>query len=182
MELILEAIDHLHGCRTEAIDADVVVWLAELMLMGFISFLLTVLQSSISKICVPLSVGDSWHPCKPSEEDDIAGHLEDPDQNPGGRRRLLQTAGSVRAFRRVLAAGGSSDTCPEASRLSSLAINVHIFRDRSILCVHQVLIMCRGKWLWFLVKPSISFISLSSCWLCPMFSSASARWLLVDSR
>ncbi|XP_042408577.1 MLO-like protein 6 [Zingiber officinale] len=103
---------------------------AELMLMGFISFLLTVLQSSISKICVPLSVGDSWHPCKPSEEDDIAGHLEDPDQNPGGRRRLLQTAGSVRAFRRVLAAGGSSDTCPEGkvALISGEAINqLHIF-------------------------------------------------------
>lgn len=34
------------------------------MLLGFISLLLTVTQESISNICVPKKVGDSWHPCK----------------------------------------------------------------------------------------------------------------------
>nr|GLL23213.1 MLO-like protein 12 isoform X2 [Ipomoea trifida] len=35
----------------------------ELMLMGFISLLLTIFQDPVSNICVPKSVGNSWHPC-----------------------------------------------------------------------------------------------------------------------
>ena len=34
------------------------------MLLGLMSLLLTVLQNSISKICIPKSVGSTWHPCK----------------------------------------------------------------------------------------------------------------------
>ncbi|KAK3018719.1 hypothetical protein RJ639_003914, partial [Escallonia herrerae] len=36
----------------------------ELMLLGFISLLLKVGQDPISKICIPKSVGNSWHPCQ----------------------------------------------------------------------------------------------------------------------
>ncbi|XP_039020089.1 MLO-like protein 6 [Hibiscus syriacus] len=36
---------------------------AELMLMGFISLLLTVLQDSIADICISKSIADTWHPC-----------------------------------------------------------------------------------------------------------------------
>ncbi|XP_039067344.1 MLO-like protein 12 [Hibiscus syriacus] len=36
---------------------------AELMLMGFISLLLTVFQGPISEICIPKHVADTWHPC-----------------------------------------------------------------------------------------------------------------------
>ncbi|PSR98905.1 MLO-like protein [Actinidia chinensis var. chinensis] len=36
---------------------------AELMLLGFISLLLTVVQDHIAEICVPKKVGNSWHPC-----------------------------------------------------------------------------------------------------------------------
>ncbi|KAL0402368.1 UNVERIFIED_CONTAM: MLO-like protein 6 [Sesamum latifolium] len=43
---------------------------AELMLLGFISLLLTVTQDDIAKICVPRSVGHSWHPCRNYEGDD----------------------------------------------------------------------------------------------------------------
>ncbi|KAL0290064.1 UNVERIFIED_CONTAM: MLO-like protein 12 [Sesamum calycinum] len=43
---------------------------AELMLLGFISLLLTVTQDSIAKMCVPRSVGHSWHPCRNYEGDD----------------------------------------------------------------------------------------------------------------
>lgn len=42
---------------------------AELMLMGFISLLLTFTQKYLSKICVPKSVGHSWHPCKYKTDD-----------------------------------------------------------------------------------------------------------------
>ncbi|MED6218526.1 MLO-like protein 12 [Stylosanthes scabra] len=36
---------------------------SELMLMGFISLLLTVLQGPISRICVPEKLAATWHPC-----------------------------------------------------------------------------------------------------------------------
>lgn len=79
----------------------------ELMLLGFISLLLTVFQSPVSKICVPKSVGDSWHPCKPGEEDDDSGAPRGSD----GHRRLLYTESST-IFRRILA-GGGTDNCPK---------------------------------------------------------------------
>ncbi|XP_043687487.1 MLO-like protein 12 [Telopea speciosissima] len=37
---------------------------SELMLLGFISLLLTASQSSISKICIPMSVGETYLPCQ----------------------------------------------------------------------------------------------------------------------
>lgn len=38
------------------------------MLLGFLSLLLTVLQDPVSNLCVPKSVGYSWHPCKAEED------------------------------------------------------------------------------------------------------------------
>ncbi|PIN11990.1 hypothetical protein CDL12_15409 [Handroanthus impetiginosus] len=43
---------------------------AELMLLGFISLLLTVGQQKISEICIPKSVGHSWHPCNDTDDDE----------------------------------------------------------------------------------------------------------------
>ncbi|CAL9083994.1 unnamed protein product [Musa textilis] len=43
---------------------------SELMLLGFVSLLLTVGQSAISEVCVPKSVAHSWHPCKMEVNDD----------------------------------------------------------------------------------------------------------------
>ncbi|KAG8501930.1 hypothetical protein CXB51_004689 [Gossypium anomalum] len=41
---------------------------AELMLMGFISLLLTVTQSLISDICIPRNIANTWHPCDQQAE------------------------------------------------------------------------------------------------------------------
>ncbi|CAN1237851.1 MLO-like protein 12 [Linum grandiflorum] len=41
---------------------------AELMLLGFLSLLLTVFQSPISSICVSREIGGTWHPCTKKEE------------------------------------------------------------------------------------------------------------------
>ncbi|KAL1345421.1 hypothetical protein HN51_019169 [Arachis hypogaea] len=41
---------------------------SELMLMGFISLLLTVLQGPISRICVPEKLAATWHPCNHQQE------------------------------------------------------------------------------------------------------------------
>ncbi|XP_071734037.1 MLO-like protein 12 [Rutidosis leptorrhynchoides] len=42
---------------------------AELMLLGFISLLLTVGQQPISDICIPSTVARSWHPCVNDKKD-----------------------------------------------------------------------------------------------------------------
>ncbi|KAH6804010.1 Seven transmembrane MLO family protein [Perilla frutescens var. frutescens] len=49
---------------------------AELMLLGFISLLLTILQDPLSNICVPRKVGHSWHPCQYTDSN--AGKYYDP--------------------------------------------------------------------------------------------------------
>ncbi|XP_019193214.1 PREDICTED: MLO-like protein 12 isoform X2 [Ipomoea nil] len=48
---------------------------SELMLMGFISLLLTIFQDTVSNICVPKSVGNSWHPCHKMKD---PSEIEDP--------------------------------------------------------------------------------------------------------
>ncbi|WOL07383.1 MLO-like protein 6 isoform X1 [Canna indica] len=101
---------------------------SELMLLGFISLLLTVAQNTISKICVPVSVGNSWHPCSPSEEASITGHddddSEESDEHTGGRK-LLQ-------IRRILSGGeGSTDKCAAEGKVPFISIEginqLHIF-------------------------------------------------------
>ncbi|KAK1572414.1 hypothetical protein Q3G72_032389 [Acer saccharum] len=42
---------------------------AELMLMGFISLLLTMGQTTISDICVSRNIANSWHPCNKQQEE-----------------------------------------------------------------------------------------------------------------
>ncbi|XP_010534417.1 PREDICTED: MLO-like protein 12 [Tarenaya hassleriana] len=75
---------------------------AELMLMGFISLLLTVLQSPISNICIPGDVAATWHPCNSKLElskygkdyiDDGRKLLEDSDFDLYNPRRSLATKG-----------------------------------------------------------------------------------------
>lgn len=80
---------------------------SELMLLGFLSLLLTVGQGPISDICISKAVGATWHPCSKKEEID-----DDKDKSSssdgGDRRRLLSVAGA--GARRVLAAAGK-DKC-----------------------------------------------------------------------
>ncbi|XP_077245651.1 MLO-like protein 12 [Tasmannia lanceolata] len=85
---------------------------SELMLLGFISLLLTVLQSPISKICIPMSVGNTWHPCKRKDDN--------------------STAAASTVGRRILAGGGGGeDVCGKNGKvplISSEGINqLHIF-------------------------------------------------------
>ncbi|XP_073112576.1 MLO-like protein 6 isoform X2 [Elaeis guineensis] len=100
---------------------------SELMLLGFISLLLTVVQGLISKICVPKSVGDSWHPCRPEEEASITG--KDDDDGTTGRRLLYTESSSI--VRRILAGGGGTDKCAAEGKdpfISSVGINqLHMF-------------------------------------------------------
>ena len=69
------------------------------MILGFISLLLIVLQVPISDICIPKSVGATWHPCKEGYKES----KEERDSQDKGRK-LLQLLDSGFGSRRILAA------------------------------------------------------------------------------
>lgn len=102
---------------------------SELMLLGFISLLLTVGQGLISTICISKSVAATWHPCSKSEEEKSTT-TEESDTESDNRRKLLSISGFGGGSRRVLAAAGE-DKCSakgQAPFVSSDAIHqLHIF-------------------------------------------------------
>ncbi|BBH02641.1 Seven transmembrane MLO family protein [Prunus dulcis] len=98
---------------------------AELMLLGFISLLLTVGTRYLPKICIPEKYGNTMLPCElEGKYKDDGGGKDDDGKNKGGgggdgddndrRRKLLEFAETM-IWRRVLAApsGGDSSACSE---------------------------------------------------------------------
>ncbi|CAL9028355.1 unnamed protein product, partial [Prunus brigantina] len=97
---------------------------AELMLLGFISLLLTVGTRYLPKICIPEKYGNTMLPCELESKYKDDGDGKDDDKNKGGgggdgddndrRRKLLEFAETM-IWRRVLAApsGGDSSACSE---------------------------------------------------------------------
>ncbi|KAK3206036.1 hypothetical protein Dsin_020082 [Dipteronia sinensis] len=106
---------------------------SELMLLGFISLLLTVGQSWITDICIPKSVADTWHPCgKKQEEEVYKGDTDQEETESEHRRRLLAVAvGSGGSFRRVLASAASTDKCAAKGKVPFVSAEgihqLHIF-------------------------------------------------------
>ncbi|KAM3375770.1 MLO-like protein 6 [Capsicum galapagoense] len=104
---------------------------AELMLLGFISLLLTVGQSPISNICVSEKIGNSWHPCSKQKEEELTKDGEDISENSSEqhRRRLLMAAASG-SVRRILA-GGGDDKCAAKGKVPFVSADgihqLHIF-------------------------------------------------------
>ncbi|KAJ9186309.1 hypothetical protein P3X46_001899 [Hevea brasiliensis] len=107
---------------------------AELMLLGFISLLLTVGTKYIAKICIPPKYGDRMLPCKPDYEEEDS---KDKGKGGGGnddyndRRKLLSFAGDV-IWQRVLAAApGGDDYCGKKNKISLISQTgvhqLHIF-------------------------------------------------------
>lgn len=83
--------------------------LAELMLLGFISLLLTVMKGTISEICIPKAIGNSWLPCDKEFEEEAQ---KDYDGDHGHRRLLSFTNLTETSHRRFLAAAAASvDKC-----------------------------------------------------------------------
>lgn len=93
---------------------------SELMLLGFISLLLTVLQDYISDICIPKSIGDSWLPC--SKE------AQSKSENKG--RKLLYFSDPDFSYRRRLAVKGD-DYCSKEDKVAFVSAygihQLHIF-------------------------------------------------------
>lgn len=98
---------------------------SELMLLGFISLLLTVGQGPITKICISKEVGATWHPCNKKQEANLDQH-SGVSHGEDGRRRLLSDDGA----RRILASGGA-DKCEAKGKVSFVSTDgihqLHIF-------------------------------------------------------
>ncbi|KAL1191676.1 MLO-like protein 6 [Cardamine amara subsp. amara] len=105
---------------------------AELMLMGFISLLLTIGQNYISQICIPENIAGTMHPCSAAERAKKnakkGGEKDSEDEeNPG--RKLLELAESF-IPRRSLATKGY-DKCAEKGKVAFVSAygmhQLHIF-------------------------------------------------------
>ncbi|XP_028808056.1 MLO-like protein 6 [Neltuma alba] len=132
ISIIIEHIIHLMAMwlkkkKKKALYESLEKIKSELMLLGFISLLLTVGQSLITRICIPEKVANTWHPC--SDDEDEAQDSEDTETT--GRRLLAALLDSKgEKSRRVLAAGGGDDNCAEGkvAFVSSDGIHqLHIF-------------------------------------------------------
>ncbi|WZZ83639.1 hypothetical protein YC2023_104211 [Brassica napus] len=107
---------------------------AELMLLGFISLLLTIGQTPISNICISQSVASSMHPCSAAQEAEKYGKKDsgkkggDDDEKPS-HRLLLELAESF-IPRRSLATKGY-DKCAEKGKVAFVSAygihQLHIF-------------------------------------------------------
>ncbi|KAL5569290.1 hypothetical protein UlMin_025865 [Ulmus minor] len=98
---------------------------AELMLLGFISLLLTVGQDHISNICIPKSIAATWHPCQDKKSGD-----SDKDSDKKGRKLLEFSEYYGFGSRRSLATKGD-DKCSENGKVAFVSAygihQLHIF-------------------------------------------------------
>ncbi|KAF8041403.1 hypothetical protein BT93_A0111 [Corymbia citriodora subsp. variegata] len=94
----------------------------ELMLLGFISLLLTVFQDRISKMCISEELANKWLPCKkeaPHEDSGTTSHFLTNFLPSGGRRLLAEHSAA------------SSDYCSGKGKVPLLSLtalhHLHIF-------------------------------------------------------
>ncbi|XP_026403695.1 MLO protein homolog 1-like [Papaver somniferum] len=107
---------------------------AELMLLGFLSLLLTVGTTYITKICIPISAGSIMLPCR-KDADDL-GEAKKGDgkgDDDGDHKRKLLGLAEELVWRRSLApaAGGKDDYCGAKGKVSLISYSgvhqLHIF-------------------------------------------------------
>ncbi|KAB2074067.1 hypothetical protein ES319_A07G127700v1 [Gossypium barbadense] len=89
---------------------------SELMLLGFISLLLTVGQGLISDICISKEIAATWHPCNKKQEEKLNESDDQDKTDTEHRRRLLTVSNSGVVFRRSLA-GPSVDKCADQGKV-----------------------------------------------------------------
>ncbi|MCL7026761.1 hypothetical protein MKW94_024647 [Papaver nudicaule] len=155
ISIIIEHIIHLigkwfQGKHKRALYEALEKIKSELMLLGFLSLLLTVGQGPISRICIPKSVAATWHPCNSEQEARLnnvnSGGGDTPTSHNTGDnesedlvgtlgRKLLSNISTLSSnptpsLRRVLS-GGSTDVCAAKGKVpfvSSDGIHqLHIF-------------------------------------------------------
>ncbi|KAG8480494.1 hypothetical protein CXB51_024643 [Gossypium anomalum] len=117
---------------------------AELMLMGFISLLLTVFQGPISEICIPAHVANTWHPCNKKTE------AEKYSEKSSGRKLVeFSDDDSFDIPRRSLAS--KSDKCAEQGKVAFVSAygihQLHIFIFVLAVChiLYCIIIYALGR-------------------------------------
>lgn len=100
----------------------------ELMLLGFISLLLTVGQSLIANICISESVASTWHPCSKEQDEQRTEETEE-ETDSENRRKLLSVIASGGTFRRSLATAASTDKCAEEVCVCAYYLYFMYFND-----------------------------------------------------
>ncbi|TKY67248.1 MLO protein 6 [Spatholobus suberectus] len=103
---------------------------SELMLLGFLSLLLTVGQGLISRICISEKIAGTWHPCSEDESSTHESDSEESEDGTNSHRLLAAFYGSDGVNPRRVLAGGGSDKCGEGKVpfVSSDGIHqLHIF-------------------------------------------------------
>ncbi|KAJ0021307.1 hypothetical protein Pint_32202 [Pistacia integerrima] len=126
---------------------------SELMLLGFISLLLTVGQGLISNICVSESIASTWHPCDKEREEEITGQTEETTETTDdeNRRKLLAIMVSGGTFRRSLATAASTDKCAEQGKVSFVSsegihqLHIFIFVLAVFHILYCILTMALGR-------------------------------------
>ncbi|KAG6408477.1 hypothetical protein SASPL_131490 [Salvia splendens] len=120
---------------------------AELMLLGFISLLLTVGTSYVAKICVPKDLGNKWLPCDKKDTDD---HDNDGDEGKNEHRRLL-SYGEEMVWRRALVSGTDQyDYCANKGKVSLISysgihqLHIFIFVLAVMHVLYSVILMVLG--------------------------------------
>ncbi|CAM0870171.1 unnamed protein product [Alopecurus aequalis] len=127
MEHALHKLTHwFHKRHKKALGEALEKMKAELMLVGFLSLLLTVLQDPISKICISKKAGSIMLPCKL----DKAAYDSGGDKGKGSRRRLLSLF-QAETHRRFLAGAPAADVCAAEGKVALMSAGsmhqLHIF-------------------------------------------------------
>ncbi|PKA52102.1 MLO-like protein 8 [Apostasia shenzhenica] len=113
---------------------------SELMVLGFISLLLTFGQNYIIKICIPENVADTMLPCR----------LDDRGDGVANKRRLLwNSIGGLNSTRRSLA-GASTNSCPSGkipfvSTQGLHQLHIFIFFLAIFHVIYSALTMALGR-------------------------------------
>ncbi|KAG6483576.1 hypothetical protein ZIOFF_060224 [Zingiber officinale] len=127
-----------HSTPVRCVDAeDVGIYHSgtKLMILGFISLLLTFSQDQITKICVPKAVADSMLPCRPDAES----------TGRNKRRLLALVLTESHLKRRILAAGDSVEKEQLITATGLHQLHILIFFLAEFHVVNSALIMVLGR-------------------------------------
>ncbi|KAI3511755.1 hypothetical protein L1887_18913 [Cichorium endivia] len=148
ISIFIEQIIHMIGHwfkkkRKKALYESLEKIKAELMLLGFISLMLTAGTTPITKICISEGAANSWHPCSPKEEEAAGDGGE-------SRRRLLTWSKMGDSTRRILAGSGGDGTCAEG-KVSFMSydgvhqLHIFIFALALFHVIYCILTMALGQ-------------------------------------
>ncbi|KAL3825919.1 hypothetical protein ACJIZ3_021948 [Penstemon smallii] len=112
---------------------------SELMLLGFISLLLTIGQGPISEICISKAMGNSWHPCDRKHAKSNYKEYEKEDSDEKGRRKLLAYMDSGKTHARGKVPLVSTDG------IHQLHIFIFVLAVFHVLCCIATLALGRAK-------------------------------------